>query len=334
MPGRGREEDDGVKELRGRLRVAGLLSLAATLLFVPLELHSRTAAELPRLAIVWSLHLALSALALALAWAPLSLPARALDRLIVALVLFYVANGQGYLAAARGSGGLVAIGLSILLILSAVFFGWSAARTFVVSGVTCAAFATVGTLVATGAAEAEPPTLLLGGLLVGAAVAVMSARALARFRASLAAREAELAALSARLMAMHEEERRRISRELHEGVGQSLTAVNAVLWLLEREHAAGGIELHERAAEARRLLAKSVRAIRELSALLRPAVLDDFGLVPSLDAHLKAFAERHAIATKLEVEDVPERLPADVETALYRIVQEGLSNVARHAGAR
>src|SRR5581483_10092690 len=110
----------------------------------------------------WSLHLALSALALALAWAPLSLPARALDRLIVALVLFYVANGQGYLAAARGSGGLVAIGLSILLILSAVFFGWSAARTFVVSGVTCAAFATVGPLVGTGAPEAEPPPLLLG----------------------------------------------------------------------------------------------------------------------------------------------------------------------------
>ena len=72
--------------------------------------------------------------------------------------------------------------------------------------------------------------------------------------------------------------------------------------------------------------------LHEIADLLGPPV--DVGLIPSLDAHLKAFGARHEITTSLEVDDVPERLPAEVETALYRIAQEGLSNVARHAHAR
>src|SRR5262249_1582535 len=71
----------------------------------------------------------------------------------------------------------------------------------------------------------------------------------------------------------------------------------------------------------------------ELSQLLRPSVLDDFGLVPSLDSHLKAFAERHGIKAGLTVTGVFDRLPPDVETALYRITQEALTTVARHARA-
>jgi len=73
--------------------------------------------------------------------------------------------------------------------------------------------------------------------------------------------------------------------------------------------------------------------MRALSQLLRPSVLDDFGLAPSLDSHMKAFADRHQISATFRSEGLPERLPADVETALYRITQEALTNVARHAHA-
>src|SRR5439155_644673 len=91
--------------------------------------------------------------------------------------------------------------------------------------------------------------------------------------------------------------------------------------------------LRARAAEARRLVSKTLAEMRELSHLLRPSTLDDLGLVPSLDSHLQAFADRHQIATSFTAEGLPERLPAEIETALYRITQEALTNVAKHAAA-
>jgi signal transduction histidine kinase len=134
-------------------------------------------------------------------------------------------------------------------------------------------------------------------------------------------------------MSAQEEERRRISRELHDELGQSLTAINAHLWLVERGLPESA-PLRGQTAEARRLLARTLAAMRELSQLLRPSVLDEFGLVPSLDGHLRTFTERHGIATEFETRDLPERLPPETETALYRITQEALTNVARHAHAR
>jgi signal transduction histidine kinase len=79
---------------------------------------------------------------------------------------------------------------------------------------------------------------------------------------------------------------------------------------------------------------RTIAAMREVSQLLRPSVLDALGLVPSLDGLLKSFADRHQIATTLASDGLPERLPADLETALYRITQEALTNVARHARAK
>src|SRR5439155_15630206 len=155
-----------------------------------------------------------------------------------------------------------------------------------------------------------------------------------RMRSSLAERQRELEGLSVRLMAAQEEERRRLSRELHDELGQSLTAVNAYLWLMEKDVPEGLDVVRERAVEARRLVSKTLAQMRELSQLLRPSVLDDLGLVPSLDSHLKAFADRHQIGVAFDAEGLPERLPAALETALYRIVQEALTNVARHAHAR
>ena len=110
--------------------------------------------------------------------------------------------------------------------------------------------------------------------------------------------------------------------------------MNAYLWLMEKDVPEDLVGLRERAAEARRLVSKTLAQMRELSQLLRPSVLDDLGLVPSLDSHLRAFGDRHQIAAAFDAEGLPERLPAAIETALYRIVQEGLTNVVRHARAR
>src|SRR5438067_101707 len=103
-------------------------------------------------------------------------------------------------------------------------------------------------------------------LLVGASLAVASARVLGQLRASLARRRHELVALSTRLMSAQEEERRRLSRELHDEFGQSLTAVNAYLWLIE-QHPTDPDAVRARSAEARRVVARTLTAMRELSQL-------------------------------------------------------------------
>lgn len=317
--------------LRQRLRTAALVSFAADALLLPLSLHYRPAAELPAILGIWVVHLALTTVALLASYGRVS--EKLLDRLILGLVLAWVLDTELYLWLSPREMGLVTVSLTMGLMASAVFFDWSWRRTAVVSSLVCGAFALVAANAAPLGGNEEPTPLLLGGLVVGALIATASAGMLEQFRSSLAHRESKLAALSARLMSIQEDERRRISRELHEEVGQSLSAVNSYLWLIERELVADGAPYKARIAEARQVVGKTLTGIRELSGLLRPVVLDDFGLVPSLDAHLKAFADRHEIATSLTVEGLPERLPPQLETALYRIAQEALTNVARHAQA-
>jgi signal transduction histidine kinase len=215
-----------------------------------------------------------------------------------------------------------------------VFFSWSDRRTALVAVVTCAAFALAGSTLPSEQVRGGPVAVALGALLVGAGLAVASARVLGLLRASLARRRRQLAALSARLMSAQEEERRRLSRELHDEFGQSLTAVNAYLWLIERQLPTDQETLRKQAAEARRVVTGTLGAMRELSQLLRPSVLDEFGLAPSLDGHLKTFAQRHKLAISFSADGLPERLPAEMETALYRIAQEALTNVVRHARAQ
>src|SRR5436305_1884401 len=114
----------------------------------------------------------------------------------------------------------------------------------------------------------------LSWIAIGAALAVACARVLGRFRASLIQRQDELAALSTRLISVQEEQLRRLSRELHDELGQSLTAVSSYLWLLERKLPPDLGELRTRASEARRLVAMTLGEMRELSQLLRPPGLD------------------------------------------------------------
>jgi two-component system sensor histidine kinase UhpB len=214
---------------------------------------------------------------------------------------------------------------------NAVLFSWTTTRALVVALASCAAFLAVGTR----ARGVERPELAVGAmiLVVGAATSVGCTRLLALLRASLALRQRELTDLSARLMAVQEDERQRLARELHDEFGQALTAVNAYLWLIERQAPEDAGELRGRAVEARRLVNSTLGSMRQVSQLLRPAVLDTLGLVPSLDALLRAFEDSHRIVTSLAADGLPERLPPELETALYRVAQEALTNVARHARA-
>jgi signal transduction histidine kinase len=170
-------------------------------------------------------------------------------------------------------------------------------------------------------------------LLAGIAIAIAGSVVLAGARDSLDRAQADLSHLSTRLMTSQEEERRRLSRELHDGLGQSITAVAAYLQSLERQIPPELPDLRARATDARRLALRTLAEIRELSQLLRPSTLDDFGLLPSLTTYLREFQDRHGIAAHLVTENLPERLPPDMETAVYRVVQEALTNVARHAHA-
>src|SRR5207253_11216640 len=116
-----------------------------------------------------------------------------------------------------------------------------------------------------------------GVRLVVATSAVGFTQRLGRLRSSLAERQSELSELSTRFMSVQEEERQRLSRELHDEFGQSLAAVNANLWLIERLAPADAEALRHRTAETRRLVGRTLGAMRELSQLLRPVVLDTLG---------------------------------------------------------
>jgi len=142
----------------------------------------------------------------------------------------------------------------------------------------------------------------------------------------------DLERLSARLVTAQEEERRSLARELHDAVGQALTAIK-----MEMGVALRGVEADARARtaleQARSIAETTLQSVRDLSQVLHPSMLDDFGLPESLRAYLRGFSQRTNIRARLIHERMTERLPADVEVCVYRIVQEALTNVARHSGA-
>ena len=131
-----------------------------------------------------------------------------------------------------------------------------------------------------------------------------------------------------RVVAAQELERRRLARELHDETGQALTSVLLGLKQLE------GAESSEAVAGLRELVVATLQDVRRLAVELRPKVLDDFGLMPALERLTQGFAEQTGIAVDLEAGAIAERLPTELETAIYRIVQESLTNVVKHARAR
>ena len=129
-----------------------------------------------------------------------------------------------------------------------------------------------------------------------------------------------------------EQERKRIARELHDETSQVLTSLLISLAVLEKSIATQ--EARDRIADTRRLAHQTLRAIRNLSIDLRPSALDDLGLLPALRWYVKEYQQKCSIEVEFLATGFKDRLPAEMETALYRIVQESLTNTARHANAR
>jgi len=142
--------------------------------------------------------------------------------------------------------------------------------------------------------------------------------------------QASLQELSAKLVRAQEEERRKLSRELHDEIGQSFSAV-----LMEAENLLDlepAPEVHQRLEAIRAVAEKGVNEIRNMALLLRPSMLDDFGLVPALDWQARETAKRTGMRVQVSSE-VPDELPEEHKTCIYRVVQEALNNCARHAQA-
>jgi two-component system sensor histidine kinase UhpB len=129
-----------------------------------------------------------------------------------------------------------------------------------------------------------------------------------------------------------EEERKRVARELHDETSQVLTSLLISLAILEESITSQ--QARDRIAETRQLAHQTLRAIRNLSLDLRPSALDDLGLLPALRWYIKEYQQKCAIEVDFQASGFKERLPTELETVLYRIVQEALTNVARHAQAR
>jgi signal transduction histidine kinase len=143
----------------------------------------------------------------------------------------------------------------------------------------------------------------------------------------------QLRQLSRQVLSAQEDERREISRELHDVIAQTLTGINVRLAALAREAATNTKGLDRNIADTQRLVADSVDIVHRFARELRPAVLDDLGLIPALHSFMKIFTERTGIRTHLTAFAGVEQLETARRTVLFRVAQEALTNVARHAQA-
>jgi signal transduction histidine kinase len=176
-----------------------------------------------------------------------------------------------------------------------------------------------------------------GTLIVALFVAVMASRHVNRLQHQIERQHGieqrnreDLERLSARLVDVQEQERRTLARELHDEVGQALTAVKMDIGIALRADVDSRVR--DALEEAREISETTLRSVRDMSQLLHPSVLDDFGLPATLTTYLRNFSQRTGIRAQL-AETMDARLAPEIEVCVYRIVQEALSNVAQHSGA-
>jgi signal transduction histidine kinase len=170
---------------------------------------------------------------------------------------------------------------------------------------------------------------------LGLVLAAFTMHRILAHEAEAAAARVELQQLSARLVEAQETERRSISRELHDEVGQALTGVlvemaNLTPLIRNRDQEA----LSRKAAEIKKLVENSIATVRNMALLLRPSMLDDLGLAPALAWQAREVSKRSGIWVEIDAERVPDDLPEEHKTCVYRVTQEALHNIVQHAGAR
>lgn len=146
--------------------------------------------------------------------------------------------------------------------------------------------------------------------------------------------ERELRRLSQQLVQAQEDERRSLSRELHDEVGQMLTALRMEFRNLQELRSGGEAEFNQRLDDAKSLSEQALRTVRHLAMGLRPSILDDLGLGPALQWQAREFSRHFGIPVTVQLEGPLAGLPERHRTCLYRVVQEALTNCARHAQAR
>jgi signal transduction histidine kinase len=143
----------------------------------------------------------------------------------------------------------------------------------------------------------------------------------------------QLRQLSRQLLSVQEEERKMISRELHDQIAQTLTGINVRLASLKTEATLNNKGLQRKIASTQRLVEKSVDIVHRFARELRPTVLDDLGLIPALHSFMKSFTARTGVRVRLTVFAAVEQIDTTKRTVLFRVAQEALTNVARHAHA-
>ena len=144
--------------------------------------------------------------------------------------------------------------------------------------------------------------------------------------------QSEFQRLARSVYRVQEDERRRIARELHDGIGQNLTALKHQLAMIDSQLTPGQNDLHDRLSASIALCAQTLEDTRQLSRLLRPQVLDDLGLEAALHWLARTVEDSGTLRVELGIETLP-TLDPDLQTLLFRIAQEALANVVRHAQA-
>jgi signal transduction histidine kinase len=190
--------------------------------------------------------------------------------------------------------------------------------------------AATGALVMVGDAR-DPFGALDESFLVALGRQIGGALAAADLTRRLRERGEELARLSVRMLRQHEEERRRLSRELHDETAQVFSAVKLQLGVLRERSDGAAAQALTRALD---LVDTGIRSIRNVTETLRPAVLDELGLVPALRSLAADTSQRCGLRVEMETPTSLPPLTAEAELALFRAMQESLSNVVRHAQAR
>lgn len=143
----------------------------------------------------------------------------------------------------------------------------------------------------------------------------------------------ELKLLSHRLLSIQENERQRISRELHDVVAQALAGLNMQLATLRKQSKADAKDYHEKIADTQRLVKKAVDSVHRFARDLRPTALDDLGLIAALESHMKEFMETTGVRVAFTAFAELENLNIEVRTVLFRVTQEALQNIGQHAKA-